>query len=260
MSARRNGAAKEPDDLPNLLILPIAAATCVATLIGGWVGISLRDRLHLVLAFSAGAVIGVAFFDLLPEAVELGASTGVHSLLAPRAVLALTGLGFLLYLLLDRSLPGHGSDARGRPNPQRAWAAATSFALHSFLDGFAIGVGFQASRAVGIAVAVAVLAHDFSDGLNTVSVVLRNGGDRRGAFKWLVVDAVAPVAGALTSMALTIPTQGLAVVLALFSGFFLYVGGSDLLPESHHAHPRLLTTVATVLGAACLYVVAQVAG
>jgi zinc transporter ZupT len=246
--------------VPNLLILPIAAATCVATMIGGWVGISLRDRLHLVLAFSAGAVIGVAFFDLLPEAVELGGATAAHAALAPRAVLAIGGLGFLLYMLLDRSLPGHGSDPRGRGNPRRAWAAAGSFALHSFLDGFAIGVGFQASRAVGIAVAVAVLAHDFSDGLNTVSVVLRNGGDRRGAFKWLVIDALAPVAGALTSMALTIPAQGLAMALALFSGFFLYVGGSDLLPESHHAHPRLLTTFATVAGAVFLYFVAQIAG
>jgi zinc transporter ZupT len=246
--------------VPNLLIVPIAAATCVATLIGGWVGLSLRDRLHLVLAFSAGAVIGVAFFDLLPEAVELGGATAGHVALAPRAILAIAGLGFLLYLLLDRALPGHGSDPRGHANPRRAWAAAGSFALHSFLDGFAIGVGFQASRAVGIAVAVAVLAHDFSDGLNTVSVVLRNGGDRRGAFKWLVIDAVAPVAGALTSMALTIPAQGLAMALALFSGFFLYVGGSDLLPESHHGHPRLLTTFATVAGAVFLYCVAQVAG
>lgn len=246
--------------MQNLLILPIAAATCVATLIGGWVGISMRDRLHLVLAFSAGAVIGVAFFDLLPEAVELGARTPLHAALPPRAILAIAGLGFLMYMLLDRSLPGHGSDPRGRANPRRAWAAAGSFALHSFLDGFAIGVGFQASRAVGIAVAVAVLAHDFSDGLNTVSVVLRNGGDRRGAFRWLLVDALAPVAGALTSMALVIPAQGLALALALFSGFFLYVGGSDLLPESHHAHPRLLTTFATVAGAVFLYFVAQAAG
>jgi zinc transporter ZupT len=244
----------------NILILPIAAATCVATLIGGWVGISLRDRLHLILAFSAGAVIGVAFFDLLPEAVELAVSAGPHPAITPRAVLALAGLGFLLYLLLDRSLPGHAGNALVRPDARRAWAAAGSFAIHSFLDGFAIGIGFQASRAVGIAVAVAVLAHDFSDGLNTVSVVLRNGGDRRGAFKWLVVDAVAPLLGALTSIALTIPTQGLAMILALFSGFFLYVGGSDLLPESHHAHPRLLTTVMTVAGAALLYVVAQIAG
>jgi len=244
----------------NLLILPIAAATCVATMIGGWVGISLRDRLHLVLAFSAGAVIGVAFFDLLPEAVELGGSAGPHSLVGPRAILAVAGLGFLLYLLLDRSLPSHAEATGGRRDLRRAWAAAGSFAIHSFLDGFAIGVAFQASRAVGIAVAVAVLAHDFSDGLNTVSVVLRNGGERKSAFRWLMIDAVAPVVGALTSMALTIPAQGLAMVLALFSGFFLYVGGSDLLPESHHAHPRLLTTFATVAGAVCLYVVAQVAG
>ena len=244
----------------NILILPIAAATCVATLIGGWVGISLRDRLHLVLAFSAGAVIGVAFFDLLPEAVELAASAGPHPAITARTVVAMAGLGFLLYLLLDRTLPGHGTHALGRPDARRAWAAAGSFAIHSFLDGFAIGIGFQASRAVGIVVAVAVLAHDFSDGLNTVSVVLRNGGNRRGAFKWLVVDAVAPVVGALTSMALTIPTQDLALILALFSGFFLYVGGSDLLPESHHAHPRLLTTFATVAGAVFLYFVAQVAG
>jgi zinc transporter ZupT len=243
----------------NILVLPIAAATCVATLIGGWVGISLRDRLHLVLAFSAGAVIGVAFFDLLPEAVELAASAGPHPAIAARTVVAMAGLGFLLYLLLDRTLPGHASHALGRPDARRAWAAASSFAIHSFLDGFAIGIGFQASRAVGIVVAVAVLAHDFSDGLNTVSVVLRNGGDRRGAFKWLLVDAVAPLVGALTSMALSIPTQGLAMILALFAGFFLYVGGSDLLPESHHAHPRLLTTVMTVAGAVLLYIVAQVA-
>ncbi|HEY4340128.1 MAG TPA: ZIP family metal transporter [Steroidobacteraceae bacterium] len=246
--------------MQNILILPIAAATCVATLIGGWVGISLRDRLHLVLAFSAGAVIGVAFFDLLPEAVELAASAGPQSVIAPRTVLAMAGLGFLLYLLLDRSLPGHAGHGLDRPDARRAWAAAGSFAIHSFLDGFAIGIAFQASRAVGIAVAVAVLAHDFSDGLNTVSVVLRNGGDRRGAFRWLVVDAVAPLAGALTSIALTIPTQGLAMILALFAGFFLYVGGSDLLPESHHAHPRLLTTFVTLAGAVGLYVVAQVAG
>ncbi len=169
--------------MQNLLILPIAAATCVATMIGGWVGISLRDRLHLILAFSAGAVIGVAFFDLLPEAVELAGSAGPHAAVAPRTVLAMAGLGFLLYLLLDRSLPGHASPSRGRPDARRAWAAASSFAIHSFLDGFAIGIAFQASRAVGIAVAIAVLAHDFSDGLNTVSVVLRNGGGPPGCLQ-----------------------------------------------------------------------------
>ena len=271
--------------LQNLPVLLIAFATCVATLIGGWFGIAMRDRLHLVLGFSAGAVIGLAFFDLLPEALELGHEFG------PRNMMGLTGIGFVLYLLLDRALVGggqshhydhdhdhdhdhghghdhpggdhdHGHDAReqaGR-SPRRAWAMAGSLAVHSFLDGFAIGIAFQTSRTVGIAVAVAVLSHDFADGLNTVGVVLRNGGDRRGAWRWLFTDALAPVLGAAASLVFTISTAGVAVVLALFAGFFLYVGASDLLPESQHNHPHRLTTLFTVLGAAFLYVVARVAG
>ncbi len=245
--------------LQNLLVLLIAFATCVSTLIGGWLGIALRDRLHLVLGFSAGAVIGLAFFDLLPEALELGHGFG------PRNMMALAGIGFVLYLLLDRVLPGkshedHGPKGHTDPDPRRAWAAAGSLSVHSFLDGLAIGIAFQASRTVGITVAVAVLSHDFADGLNTVSVVLRNGGNRRGAWRWLLTDALAPVLGAAVSLVCTIPTSGIAIVLALFAGFFLYVGASDLLPESQHAHPRRLTTFFTVLGAAFLYVVARIAG
>jgi len=256
--------------LQNLTVLLIAFATCVATLIGGWFGIAMRDRLHLVLGFSAGAVIGLAFFDLLPEALELGRDYG------PRNLMGLVGVGFVSYLLLDRVLAGNGRDAHGHDHghehapaltpapaerdPRRAWAVAGSLAVHSFLDGFAIGIAFQANRTVGIAVAVAVLSHDFADGLNTVGVVLRNGGNRRGAWRWLFTDAMAPMLGAAVSLMFTIPTSGIAVVLALFAGFFLYVGASDLLPESQHAHPRRLTTFFTVLGAAFLYIVARIAG
>ena len=74
-----------------------------------------------------------------------------------------------------------------------------------------------------------------------------------------VETALAPVLGALTSLALSLSDGMIAVVLALFSGFFLYISASDLLPESHHAHPRLLTTLATFAGAACLYCVTQIA-
>jgi ZIP family zinc transporter len=50
------------------------------------------------------------------------------------------------------------------------------------------------------------------------------------------------------------------VVLALFAGFFLYIGASDLIPESYHAHPKLLTTVMTLAGAAVLYAVVTLVG
>ena len=111
-----------------------------------------------------------------------------------------------------------------------------------------------------VVVSVAVLIHDFSDGLNTVSVVVKNGGDRKTALRWLLADAIAPILGALSSLAFSLPDGMIAVVLAFFAGFFLYIGASDLLPESHHAHPRFFTTVATFAGAATLWGVTQIAG
>jgi zinc transporter ZupT len=236
-----------------LVIIPIALGTCVATMVGGLFAIAMRDRLHLVLGFSAGAVLGVAFFDLMPEALSAG-----HNI-DSRVMTATVALGFFLYVLLDRTVALQRHENPIEKHRRRGWIGASSLSFHSFLDGLAIGVAFQAGQAMGIVVSVAVLIHDFSDGLNTVNVVIKNGGDRKVAFRWLLVDALAPVLGALTSLALSFSDGMIAVVLALFSGFFLYIGASDLLPESHHAHPRFLTTLATFAGAACLYCVTQIA-
>ncbi len=63
-----------------------------------------------------------------------------------------------------------------------------------------MGIAFQASHEIGLIVAAAVLAHDFADGLNTVNVVVKNGGSRRFALRWLAVDAAAPLVGAALSL------------------------------------------------------------
>lgn len=236
------------------IVMPIAFGACLATMIGGLFALSLRDRLHLVLGFSAGAVIGLAFFDLLPEAVETGALWG------PRTILTVCALGFFLYTLVDRWVLLHSHDGDQHHNEKRGWIGAGSFSAHSALDGFAIGVGFQAGQAVGLTVAIAVLVHDFSDGLNTVNVVITNGGERKIALRWLLLDAVAPLIGAGVSLLFTFPKDGLSLILALFAGFFLYIGASDLLPESQHAHPRFFTTMATLLGAATMYAAVRIVG
>jgi len=132
---------------------------------------------------------------------------------------------------------------------------AASFSAHSVLDGFAMGIAFQASQAIGLVVATAVLAHDFADGLNTVNVVTKNGGSRNFAMRWLAVDAVAPVVGAGLSLLVAASAGTLALLLALFCGFFLHIGASGLLPESHRAYPRPSTTLATLAGAGFLYAV-----
>lgn len=237
-------------------VLLIALATFASTFLGGLFALRLRDKLHLILGFSAGAIVGVAFFDLLPEAISLGAP--VHT---PSTVLSVTALGFILYLALDRLvfLHGHDGESEALHAHQRGFAGAGSLTLHSFLDGIGIGLAFHVSTAVGVIVAAAVLAHDFSDGINTVSLVLKAAGERAQAFRWLVVDALAPVLGVAVTFFFSVEQQTLALLLALFAGFFLYIGASDLVPESHHGHPVRFTTYMTVLGMAVLYVIIKLA-
>jgi ZIP family zinc transporter len=232
-----------------LFLTLIAAAAFASTLAGGLLALKLRDKLHLILGFSAGAVIGVAFFDLLPEAVSVGAK--FH---APAAIFAWTAFGFLFYLVLDRILSFHGAAA------PRADFSAAVLCIHSLLDGLAIGLAFQTSRAVGVLVAIAVLTHDFSDGINTMSIVLKNRGDRARALRWLALDAAAPAVGIASTFLFTLPGDGFGLALALFGGFFLYIGASDLIPESYHAHPKFLTTAMTLAGAAALYLAVTLIG
>ncbi len=233
------------------MIIAIALATFVFTLLGGFFALRLRDRLHLILGFSAGAVVAVAFFDLMPEALELGAAHG-----AP-ALTTFMALGFLAYMTVDRFFILHSRDAE---ESGRGTLGAGSLSVHSFLDGVGIGLAFQVSPAVGMVVAAAVLTHDFSDGINTVNMVVKNGGSRATALRWLALDALAPALGIIVTLFISVSQDTLGLLLALFAGFFLYIGASDLIPESHHSHPTILTTVMTLFGAGVLYAVIKIAG
>jgi ZIP family zinc transporter len=240
------------------MVILIACAAFCSTMLGGLFALRLKDNLHLILGFSAGAVIGVAFFDLMPEAVEL--ITETHE---PALATSIIALGFGLYLALDRLFVlhrHHEDESHEHAHAERgAWGAST-LSFHSFLDGVGIGLAFKVSPAIGLVVAAAVLAHDFSDGINTVNMILKNKGERSRAFRWLAVDALAPVVGVLVTLLFSVSEQSLGMLIALFSGFFLYIGASDLLPESHHEHPKRWTTISTLLGMAVLYTIIKFAG
>lgn len=236
------------------MIVIIGLLTVLATLVGGALALRYKDRLHLILGFSAGAVIGVALFDLLPEAIELSAERFDVSLVA-----TLIAAGFVLFMLLDRAfnMHSHGDDA-GHQHRGRFGAGALS--VHSFLDGLGIGLAFQVSTAVGAVVAAAVLAHKFSDGLNTVNIVLKNRGTEKQATRWLTTNALAPLLGIGIASFVGLADHQLGALLAVFCGFFLYIGASDILPESHHRHPTIWTTLLTVAGMLFVYIAIALAG
>lgn len=241
-----------------MIALLLGCAAFCSTMVGGSLALKLRDKLHLILGFSAGAVVAVAFFDLMPEALELGSKA--HAL---STIVSFVALGFVLYLVLDRVILLHNHAHEHDEQVQvesRGTVRAGSLSIHSFLDGVGIGLAFQVSPAVGAIVAAAVLAHDFSDGINTVNVVVRHGGERSKALKWLLVDAIAPILGVIVTLFFAVSEDSLGILLAIFAGFFLYIGASDLIPESHHQHPKFLTTAMTVLGMAVLYIAIHFAG
>jgi len=237
------------------MAIAVSIGTFIATLLGGLFALYQQDRLHLILGFSAGALIGVAFFDLIPEALDLASAA-----LGTQLVVTTIAVGFVAYMLLDRTIAPHGDKgSRTEKLWRRGALGAGSLSAHSFLDGFAIGLAFKVSAAVGAIVSAAVLAHDFSDGINTVSIILRNKGDNRSAFGWLLVDAAAPVAGVASTVMLHFQQETLGLCLALFAGVFLYIGASDLLPESYHDHPTTGTTAMTIVGLLTVYAAVRLA-
>ena len=227
----------------------------VMTLAGGAFAFRYQRYLHAIMAFSAGLLIGVAFLDLIPELFEIAAA---NSLDVRSLMLTVIG-GFVAIFLLEKLTIIHSEKAHDTPGHHHhvGLAGAIGLSFHSFLDGLAIGVGFQAGKEVGFLVLLAVLAHDFADGLNTVTFMLATRNSRWRTIALLVVDALAPVAGALLANVLRIDPQLLAYQLAFFAGFLLYFGASDLLPHGHE-RPRWTLIFSTLggLGAAAALVAA----
>jgi ZIP family zinc transporter len=231
------------------LAIPLAGLTVVSTLLGGLTALRLHRNLQTAIALTGGVVVAVALFDVLPEAMEAVGD--------PDRVAALVGFGFLTFFLAERALVLHHRDEPelARAHGQVGALGAAGLSVHSFVDGLGIGFAFNLDTSTGLLVFVAVISHDFADGLNTVSFVLRQGSSRARAIRWLAIDAAAPLVGAIVGSAITVGESTLGSLLALYAGFFLFMGATDLLPEAHE-HPSGRRVALTVAGFAAVFAVA----
>lgn len=249
--------------MPLAAILPF-----FSTLFGGFAALRLRHRLHVFMAVAAGVVVATAVADLMPESLALvGPSNGLQAGVA-------TVIGFVGFSLVEAFLHQasfeHGDDMPVEPGQpliaaRRGYLAVLppiSLILHSTLDGMAIGLAFQAGGSIGLVVLLAVLAHDFADGMNVVTLALEAARGERLAVGLLVLDALAPPAGAALSLVVSLPPQGLGLLLASFAGIFIAVGAGHLLPESQHDNPRSAPALVGLsgVGAAFVLIIRAIAG
>lgn len=230
--------------------------TFISTLLGGFFGIKNKDRLHLVISFTAGVLIGVAFFDILPEIFEMVEESNLS---ITYAMVALVGGFFAIHLLEKIAVihSSHEEEYADHHHPTVGYIGALGLAFHSLLDGLGIGLAFQVNPHIGFLVAFAVIAHDFSDGLNTVSIMLLNKHNIRKSIMFLVLDALVPVIGVGLAYVIHIPTAWLVGYLGFFAGFLLYIGASDLLPEAHSKHSSYKMLGLTILGSAFIFTVTR---
>lgn len=231
--------------------------TFVSTFLGGLVGLKYKDKLHLILGFTAGVLLGVVAFDIFPELIALLNQTGVRPIMAMGALVA----GFLIFHILEKLLiihHAHEQEFVSHKHPTVGVLSALALSGHSFLDGVGIGLGFQISSGVGIVIALAVISHDFSDGLNTVSLMLAHKNTADRTKKLLFLDAIVPILGVLSTLLFTVPDKMLVIYLGFFAGFLLYIGAADILPEAHAQHPSRLTILMTIVGVAFIFLVTRV--
>ena len=240
-----------------MLIALLALVSVASTVLGGLLALKFQDRLHRILGFTAGVLLGVVAFDLLPEIFELLEHTGTDPVV-PMVALVVGFLGFHTFEKLTILHHAHGAHAGdGHKHPKVGLYSALAIAAHSFVDGMAIGLAFQVNAAVGAAVAIAVIAHNFSDGLNTVTLMLAHKNTRGRAIKLLAVDAVAPLLGAASTLLFTLNESQLLLFVGFFTGFLLYIGASSILPEAHAKRSSPLTLVLTASGAAFIFLITR---
>lgn len=241
-----------------MLAIILSALAVISTILGGLTAYKQRDRLHRLLGFTAGVIIGVVAFDLLPEIFNNLQDYGNHM---TAAMLALAG-GFLLFHVVEKTiLIHHAQEGHYESHHHPTLGLANGLALvgHSLLDGVGIGLAFQVSNGVGIAVAVAVIAHKFSDGLSTVSLMTVHRNRSSQVKLMLGLNAIAPLVGAASTLAFTASPTALILYLGFFTGFLLYIGASEILPEAHSRHSAYSTVLFTIAGTAVMFAISQLA-
>ncbi|MEO6508959.1 MAG: ZIP family metal transporter [Patescibacteria group bacterium] len=231
-------------------------AAFISTLCGGLFSLHFQKRVHYIMSFTAGVLIAVCFFDIIPEIFSIVQEKGLDLTIPLTSVV----IGYLAihilekYAVIHHSHEGEYADHR---HPQVGVVSSLGLIFHSFLDGLGIGLGFHINPTVGVVVALAVIAHDFSDGLNTVSLMLINKNSRKKAVVFLIADALAPLLGVLSTYFLVISDQVLILYLGFFAGFLLYIGSSDLLPEAHSKHSSWKMVGLTILGVVFIFAITR---
>ncbi|MBI2654108.1 ZIP family metal transporter [Candidatus Woesearchaeota archaeon] len=216
--------------MPAILLQIIIAVTIVSlvSLIGIFLFLKqkiLNKILFFLVSFAAGTFLGVAFLDLLPEALEGGFKESI-----PLFIL----LGILSFFVLEKFLYWHHHHVGQEHEEVHAFTYLNIVgdAIHNFLDGVVIAISFLNSTALGIVATIAVIAHEIPQEIGDFAVMLYGGFSRAKALVYNFLTALTAVAGALLTYFYSNTVENSSTYIIAFTvGAFTYIASTDLIPE-----------------------------
>jgi zinc and cadmium transporter len=217
------------------------------SLIGGAL-LLLNEKLtqHLMtplIAFGAGAFLGAAFLDILPEAIEQ----------APEAhpIFIAVLVGFISFFILERlimRLTGpHGNEGTHSAHTESLpFLLILGDCLHNFLDGIVIAIAYVASPAIGFPTALAIAAHEIPQEIGDFAILLSLKWSRKKIIVINILQSLLTIPGVFLGLYLGHLLQPyIVLLLGGAAGVFIYIAASDLIPELHHraGHKHVLRVV-----------------
>lgn len=189
----------------------------------------LRKISLFLISFAVGGLFGDAFIHLLPESFEkLGANLKTSLLIV---------LGVLIFFSLEKFLRWrhcHITDSPSHVHP----VVTMNFigdAIHNLIDGMLIGASFLVSIPLGVSTSLAIILHEIPQEIGDFSIFIHGGLAVKKALLFNFLSALAGFLGALTSLFIGARVEGYALaLLPITAGGFLYIAGSDLIPELQH--------------------------
>ena len=219
---------------------------------------TLQKILFFLVSFAAGGMLGGAFFHLLPEAIEeLG--NGLNFSLA---ILA----GILAFFVLEKFIAWrhcHIPTSSEHPHPV-AFMNLVGDALHNFIDGVVIAASFMTNFSLGIATSLAMIFHEIPQEIGDFGVLIHGGFTRRKALFFNFGSALTAVLGVVLTLAIGIKLMALSKLIIPFTaGTFIYIAGSDLIPELHKETQLWKSTIqlmGLILGLFLMFILKEVHG
>jgi len=231
-------------------LVAILASVTVVSLISfvGVIFIGLKESLlrRIVMAlvgFASGTLLGGAFFDLLPEAVNM--------INPPITIFYFVTLGIIVFFCIEKFLYWRHCHEEECQVHTFAYISLVGDGVHNFIDGMIIAATFVLSFELGFITTLAVISHEIPQEIGDFGVLIYSGLGKRKALTYNFISALTAILGAIVTYYVVYLRSNYALLVPFAAGGFIYIAATDLMPELHkksHAGESIIQLLSILFG------------